>query len=82
MRLKFILNAPAQLESGGYLVCLCVKGFPFVSSFAERGFPEVADWLTVQWLLVVKSWALAEVVVWLKFEMGAVGVGLCCKISF
>ncbi len=27
---------------------------------AERGFPEVADWRTVQWSFVVKSWALAE----------------------
>ncbi len=60
MRLNFILNAPAQLESGGYLCCLCVKGFPFVIVFAERGFPKVADWLTVQWSFVVKSWALAE----------------------
>ncbi len=58
MRLKFILNAPAQLGSGGYLLCLCVKGFPVV--FAERGFPEVADWLTVQWSFLVKSWALAD----------------------
>ncbi len=45
--------------------CLCVKGFPFVVFFAERGFPKVADWLKVQWSLVVKSWeangwALAE----------------------
>ncbi len=59
MRLKLILNAPAQLESGGYLHCLCVKGFPFVVVFAERGFPKVADWLKVQWSFVVKSCALA-----------------------
>ncbi len=25
-------------------------------SLQERGFPEVADWLTVQWSFVVKSW--------------------------
>ncbi len=60
MRLHFILNAPAQFESGGYFRCLCVKGFPFVMVFAERGFPEVAVWLTVQWSFVVKSWALAD----------------------
>ncbi len=35
MRLKFILNAPAQLESGGYLLAL-LKGFPFVIVFADR----------------------------------------------
>ncbi len=56
MRLTFILNAPAQQESGGYLHCLCVKGFPFVIIVAGKGFPEVADWLTVQWSFVVKSW--------------------------
>ncbi len=45
--------------------CLCVKGFPFCHVFAERGFPEVADWLTVQWSLVVKYWALAgDVELW------------------
>ncbi len=47
------------------LRCLCVKGFPFVIVVAERGFPEVADWLTVQSSFVVMSWeancwALAE----------------------
>ncbi len=47
MRQKFTLNAPAQLESGGYLLGL-LKGFPFVVVFAENGFPEVADWLRVQ----------------------------------
>ncbi len=60
MRLKFVLNAPAQQKPGSYLRCLCVKGFPFVLVVAERGFPEVADWLTVQWSFVVKSWVLAE----------------------
>ncbi len=51
--------------------CLCVKGFPFVVVFAEMGFPKAADWLTVQWSFVVKSWALAEdaELVWLKFEV-------------
>ncbi len=48
----------------------------------RKGVSEVADWLTVQWLLVVKSWALAEVVVWLKFEVGTVDIGLCSKINF
>ncbi len=32
----------------------------FIVVFAESGFPKVADWLEVQWSLVVKSWALAE----------------------
>ncbi len=54
----------------------------FLCSLCRKGFPEVADWLTVQWSLVVNSWALTEVVVWLKFEVGAVGAGLCSKIKF
>ncbi len=42
MRLKCILNAPAQLESGGYLRCLCVKGFPFCLSLCRKGgFPRL-----------------------------------------
>ncbi len=62
MRLKFILNAPAQLESGVVLACFAFvlrQGFPFVVVFSERGFIKVADWLTVQWSFVVKSWVLA-----------------------
>ncbi len=34
-----------------FLHCLCVKGFPFVIIFAERGFHEVADWLEFQYSL-------------------------------
>ncbi len=45
MRLKLILNAPAQQKSG---VCTCVKGFPFVIVLAEKGVSRVADWLEVQ----------------------------------
>ncbi len=33
---------------------LCVKGFPSVV-FAEKGFSQVAGWLTVQWSFVVTS---------------------------
>ncbi len=58
IRLKFILNAPAQLESGGYLNCVAfvLRDSLLSSSLQERGFPEVADWLTVQWSFIVKSW--------------------------
>ncbi len=48
MRLKFILNAPAQQKSGVVLACVA-----FV-------FPEVADWLTVHWLFLgpwLKMWS-------------------------
>ncbi len=81
MRLKCILNAPAQLESGDYSRSLVLRDSLLCSLCRER-FLEVADWLTVQWSLVVKSWALTEVVVWLKFEVGAVGAGHCSKINF
>ncbi len=37
IRLKCILNAPAQLESGGYLLVL-LKGFPFCHSLCRKGF--------------------------------------------
>ncbi len=53
MRLKFILSKNLELF---YLRFLCVKVFPFVVHVAERGFPEVADWLTVQWSFLVMSW--------------------------
>ncbi len=53
MRLKFILSKNLELF---YLRFLCVKVFPFVIHVAERGFPEVADWLTVQWSFLVMSW--------------------------
>ncbi len=66
-RIEFLNEAKIHIKCissariwGLYLSCLCFEGFPFVWSLQERGFPEVADWLTVQWSLVVKSWALAE----------------------
>ncbi len=43
------------------VTCLrCLKGFPFVLIVAEKGFSQVAGWLTVQWSFVVTSWALAD----------------------
>ncbi len=51
MRLKFILNAPAQLESGVVLLACVgcyVKGFPCVVIVAGREFPKFDDWLDVQ----------------------------------
>ncbi len=59
MRLKFILNAPVQLESGGTCVA-CLGGSP-CCHLCRKGFSQVADWLEVQWLFIVKFWALAEV---------------------
>ncbi len=47
---------PAQQESGVLLaLLLCLKD-SLLSSFAEKGFSEVADWLRVQESL---KWALA-----------------------
>ncbi len=65
-----------------YLHCLWVKEFPFVIVIAERGFPEVADWLTS---VVIRSKVLGVglrcgVVVWFKFEAGAVRAGRCGKL--
>ncbi len=56
MRLKFILNAPVQLESGGTCIAFVLRD----SLLQKRGFPKFADWVKVQWSFVVKSWALAE----------------------
>ncbi len=62
MRLKFILNAPAQqLWSCTCLCCLCGKaGIPFCHCFFRKGVSQGCWLLTVQWSFVVKSWALAD----------------------
>ncbi len=51
-RIEFLNEAKIYIKCASsakiwslYLRCLCAKGFPFVVVFAERGFPEVADWL-------------------------------------
>ncbi len=48
MRLTFILNAPAQLESGVVLLALPVLRDFLVLSSLQEGFPQVDDWLDVQ----------------------------------
>ncbi len=45
-------------KTGSYLLAL-PKGIPFVLVVAEKGFSQVAGWLTVQWSFVV-TWALAD----------------------
>ncbi len=55
MRLKCILNIPAQQESGVCTcIALCIRDSLLLSVVAERGFPR---WLIVQW--VVRSEVLS-----------------------
>ncbi len=62
MRLKFVLNCTNSVKTGVVLlaVAFVLRDSLLFVVVAEKGFSQVAGWLTVQWSFVVTSWALAD----------------------